>query len=151
MPVSNRWYSMAARLLAGACCLALAAAGCGGPAGPKLVPVVGRVTTADGKPVKAGGLSFRPDKAKGNANLHEPYGTIDADGNFKLFTNKQEGAPVGWYKVAIFAGEPVEVGNLSGQARWFANPKYASVDSSGLTMEVVQNPGAGAYDFRLDK
>lgn len=149
MPVPQCMGSTA-RLVAGACCLALAVAGCGGPTGPSLVPVVGRVTV-NGQPVKAGTLSFRPDKAKGNASEHEPYGTIGADGNFKLFTNKLEGAPAGWYKVAIMAGEPVEVGNMSGQARWFANPKYASIQSSGLAVEVVANPKSGAYDFQLEK
>jgi hypothetical protein len=144
------WGRRSARLVAGACCLALCLAGCGDPAGPKLVPVVGKVTV-DGQPVKAGTLSFRPDKSKGNTSLHEPYGEIDAAGNFKLFTNRKEGAPVGWYRVAVMAAEPVDVGNLSGQARWFANPKYASVDTSGLAVEVVEKPAAGAYDFRLTK
>jgi hypothetical protein len=130
--------------------MALGLAACGGPSDPKLVPVAGRVTV-DGQPVKAGTLSFRPDKSKGNNGSHEPYGEIDAAGNYKLFTNRKEGAPAGWYRVAVMAAEPVDVGNLSGQARWFANPKYASVETSGLTVEVVEAPPAGAYDFRLTK
>src|SRR5439155_21177508 len=124
--------------------------GCGASSGPKLVSVVGKVTV-DGQPVKAGGLSFRPDKSKGNTSLHEPAGDIDAEGNYKLFTNGREGAPVGWYRVAVFAGEPVDVGNLSGQARWFANPKYARVETSGLTVEVLEKAAPGAYDFKLTK
>src|SRR5262245_8619033 len=143
MRFPNHWRRRSSRLAAGACCLALALAGCG-DAGPRLVPVAGRVTV-DGQPVKAGTLSFRPDKAKGNTSLHEPYGEIDAAGNYKLFTNQKEGAPAGWYRVAVMAAEPVDVGNLSGQARWFANPKYASVDTSGLTVEVTEKPAAGAY------
>jgi hypothetical protein len=141
---------MSARLVAGACCLALGLAGCSDSSGPKLVPVVGHVTV-DGQPVKAGTLSFRPDKSKGNTGLHEPYGEIDAAGNYKLFTNRKEGAPVGWYRVAVMAAEPVEVGNLSGKARYFANPKYGTVETSGLAVEVVENPAEGAYDFRLAK
>jgi hypothetical protein len=129
--------------------LAVGSAGCGDPTDiGRTVPVVGKVT-ANGKPVKAGSVSFRPDKSKGNTSAHEPYGEIDADGNYKLRTGKKEGAPVGWYRVAVFAGEPVEVGNLSGQAKWYANPKYAAAESSGLTIEVVEQPAPGAYDLKL--
>ena len=112
--------------------------------------MVGKVT-ADGEPVKAGTVSFRPDKSKGNTTVHEPFGEIDSQGNYKLFTGKKEGAPVGWYRVAVFAGEPVEVGNLSGQAKWYANPKYASADTSELAVEVVEGPAPGAYDLKLTK
>src|SRR5438874_10922837 len=117
MQCRGRRGRASARLVAGACCLALGLTGCGDSSGPKLVPVAGRVTVS-GQPVKAGTLSFRPDKSKGNHALHEPYGEIDAAGNYKLFTNRQEGAPAGWYRVAVMAAEPVDVGNLSGQARW---------------------------------
>jgi hypothetical protein len=129
--------------------LAVGSAGCGDPSDVgRMVPVVGKVT-ASGKPVKAGSVSFRPDKSKGNTSAHEPYGEIDADGNYKLYTGKKEGAPAGWYRVAVFAGEPVEAGNRSGQAKWYANPKYAAAESSGLTIEVVEQPAPGAYDLKL--
>src|SRR5262245_47804404 len=112
----HRWVGMLSLILAAAC-LVLGSAGCRDPHGVgKTVPVVGKVT-AGGEPVKAGTISFRPDKSKGNTSEHEPYGTIDAEGNYKLFTGKKEGASVGWYRVGVFAGEPVEVGNLSGQAK----------------------------------
>lgn len=125
--------------------------GCGDNSGiGKTYPVVGKVSV-DGKPVPAGTLSFRPDKAKGNKNLHEPFGQIDASGNYKMFTLKKEGVPPGWYRVAVNASEPVEVGNMSGAARWFANPKFATADMSGLSVEVVENPAPGAYDFKLTK
>ena len=146
----HRQAGLASLVLAGAC-FALGTAGCGDPYGVgRTVPVVGKVT-ADGEPVKAGTVSFRPDKSKGNTTVHEPYGEIDSQGNFKLFTGKKEGAPVGWYRVAVFAGEPVEVGNLSGQAKWYANPKYASADTSELAVEVVEGPAPGAYDLKLTK
>src|SRR5262249_47603539 len=107
-----------ALVLAGAW-LALGSAGCGDPSGVgRTVPVAGKVTV-DGRPVKAGTVSFRPDKSKGNTNAHEPYGEIDSEGNYTLFTGTKKGAPVGWYRVAVMAAEPVDVGNLSGQARWF--------------------------------
>jgi hypothetical protein len=136
-------------VLIGAC--VLGSVGCGDSSGiGKTVPVVGRVTVGN-QPVKAGTVSFRPDKSKGNTTAHEPFGEIDSNGNYKLFTGRQEGAPVGWYRVAVMASEPVDPGNLSGQARWFANPKYASVETSGLALEVVETPAAGAYDLKLTK
>jgi hypothetical protein len=146
----QRQAGLASFVLAGAC-MVPGPAGCGDPYGVgPTVPVVGKVTVG-GQPVKAGTISFRPDKSKGNTSVHEPYGEIDAEGNYKLFTGKKAGVPVGWYRVAVFAGEPVEVGNLSGQAKWYANPKYASADTSGLTIEVVAKPEAGAYDLKLTK
>ena len=146
----HRQAGLASLVLAGAC-FALGTAGCGDPYGVgRTVPVVGKVT-ADGQPVKAGTISLRPDKSKGNTTVHEPYGEIDPQGSYKLFTGKKEGAPPGWYRVAVFAGEPVEVGNLSGQAKWYANPKYASAETSGLAIEVVETPAPGAYDFKLTK
>jgi hypothetical protein len=148
--LSHRQAGFASLFLAGVC-FALVSAGCGDPYGVgPTVPVVGKVTV-DGQPVKAGTISFRPDKSKGNTSVHEPYGEIDSEGNYKLFTGKKAGAPVGWYRVAVFAGEPVEVGNLSGQAKWYANPKYASADTSALTIEVVATPAPGAYDLKLSK
>jgi hypothetical protein len=149
-----RWFhrqaGLASLVLAGIC-VALGLAGCGDPYDVgATVPVVGKVT-ADGQPVKAGTVSFRPDKSKGNTTVHEPYGEIDAQGNYKLYTGKKTGAPVGWYRVAVFAGEPVEVGNLSGQAKWYANPKYATADTSELALEVVATPAPGAYDLKLSK
>src|SRR5262249_50069993 len=89
----HRQAGLASLVLAGAC-FALGSAGCGDPSGVgTTVPVVGKVT-ADGQPVKAGTVSFRPDKSKGNTTVHEPFGEIDSQGNYKLFTGKKEGAPV---------------------------------------------------------
>jgi hypothetical protein len=154
MILFHRRAGTSALFLACVCSFPFATAGCGDSSGiGKTVPVVGKVTV-DGNPVKAGTVSFRPDRTRGNLLAHEPSGEIDAEGNYKLFTGnkgEKEGAPVGWYRVAIMAGEPVDVGNLSGQARWFANPKYATIETSGLTVEVVESPAPGAYDFKLTR
>src|SRR5262245_43597964 len=91
----HRRVGVAPLVLAGAW-LALGPAGCGDPSGVgRTVPVVGKVTVA-GRPVKAGTVSFRPDKSKGNTAAHEPYGEIDSEGNYKLFTGTKKAAPVGW-------------------------------------------------------
>ena len=88
MNVTSRrpgWY-LAALLLGG---VVFALAGCT-KSGENLAPVAGKVTV-DGKPLKSGTVSFRPDKAKGNNSAHQPNGTVDAEGNYSYMANK--GAP----------------------------------------------------------
>src|SRR5262249_13520830 len=96
-------------------CLVLLLAGCCawgdgcGVSGRRMGPVAGKVRV-DGKPLTTGSVSFRPDKAKGNTSTYEPAGDIDADGNYKLYTPvradaPKEGAPPGWYRVAVISAE----------------------------------------------
>jgi hypothetical protein len=125
--------------------------GCGKPAAiPKLVPVVGNVYL-DGKPLAGGTVSFRPDAAKGNSVKHEPAGEIDDQGNYTLFTAGKEGAPPGWYKVAVVANEPPDAQSADpyapGKSRIPAH--YRNIATSDLIIEVVEKPDANAYDLPL--
>src|SRR5262249_14047953 len=86
----------------GLCVWALA--GCGDGSGLKVVPVAGKLTI-DGQPLTTGSISFRPDAARGNRSQHHPTGTIDEEGRYQLFTAGKKGAPLGWYKVMVFAQE----------------------------------------------
>lgn len=133
-----------------ACCAALCAAvlaGCRDDSGVgKTVPVVG-VVSVDNKPVPAGSVSFRPDKAKGNESRHEPAGDIDAQGRYKLYTAGKEGAPPGWYKVAVISAEP----DAYPPKKLYAPPKYGDIATSGLSVEVVEGAPPGAYDLKLSK
>ena len=92
-------------------------AGCGDtiPASGEMVEVKGTVTLADGKPLKAGMIHFKPDGSGGRDDL----GVIK-DG---AFTTKMY---VGKYKVAI------DVDNT----RPGVPAKFTKYDSSGLTAEV---------------
>jgi hypothetical protein len=133
-------------LLCGGCTWVLT--GCGGDA-VKLVPVVGRITV-DGTPLTTGSVSFRPDKAKGNASPHEPAGDIDAQGNYKLYTalkadTPKAGAPPGWYKVAVISAEP----GVYPPRKFFIDPKYGNIRTSPLSVEVTEGAAPGAYDFKL--
>ena len=135
-------------LLAGCC--AWGAAGCG-DATPKLVPVAGKVTV-DGTPLTGGTVSFRPDKAKGNTSPYEPAAVIDAQGNYKMYTPirsdaPKEGAPPGWYKVAVISADPTAYP----PRKYFTNPKYGDVKTSGLSFEVAEGKPPGAYDLSLSK
>src|SRR5262245_40091564 len=91
------------------CGAALVVAGCGGDS-DKLAPVVGKVTV-DGKPLKSGTVSFRPDASKGNSSQHQPNGEIDAEGNYEMLVPPaKKGAPPGWYKVVVMAYDDPQPG-----------------------------------------
>jgi len=127
--------------------------GCGGKNEPT-APVKGLVTI-DGKPLVGGTVAFEPDRQKGNMSKHEFRAPIDpahpgvyelqSDGNG---ASPGDGVSLGWYRVAIFAIQPSE-----GMTRpvWLADPKYSNVETSGLAVQVVANPGKGAYDFDLKR
>ena len=116
------------------------------------VPVAGKVTFKDGKPLPRGTVIFAPDGAKGNASLHEPRGTIDGAGNYKLMTTpEREGASPGWYTVTIIAQEPYDESKSSWDPPWLINRKYGSRQTSGLAVEVTEKAEPGQYDFQVSK
>jgi hypothetical protein len=134
--------------------LALTVLGCGSP-GEKLVKVTGKVTV-DGRPWNTGHVGFFPDASRGNVDQIAPVGRIAADGSYELLTSGKPGAPLGWYKVVIWATEdPQAAGNPWGKdgklkpVRWLINAKYTSKDTTSLEVEVVDNPAPGQYDLRL--
>jgi len=138
--------------------LTLAATGCDDEVG-KRYPVSGRVLL-NGVPLqgKVGSVLFKPDAAKGNTSTFEAVGEIDAEGNYTLFTKGKKGAPRGWYKVVIAAGEPGQMNAANRTAGKPRNapppvisPRYAQEATSGLTVEVVADPAADAYDLQLTK
>lgn len=132
--------------------LGLTLAGCGKGAGDgeKLVPVAGKVTL-NGKPLGTGAVTFQPDTAKGNTTRHIPVGQLDAAGNYKLMSATTEGAPPGWYKVTVTAQEPMDSKNPYAPPKHLINPRFGDVRTSGLAVQVVENPAPGAYDFNVTK
>jgi hypothetical protein len=143
----NRWRVRVGAFAAVLLGLLAALGGCG-PSGPKLYPVRGKVTLKDGTPVKYGHIILHADARKGNATQEVSQGTI-RDGEYTVMTGTREGAPPGAYRVSIEAADEVDENNPY-FTKWFADEKYVSPDTSKLTMEVVENPGAGRYDFQLD-
>jgi hypothetical protein len=132
--------------------LGITFAGCGKGAedGEKLTTVLGKVTVS-GKPLGTGAVTFHPDTAKGNNTPHIPTGPLDAQGNYKLMSATREGAPPGWYKVTVSAQEPVNEKNPYALPKHLINPRFANVQTSGLAVQVVENPAPGAYDFKVTK
>jgi hypothetical protein len=127
--------------------IVFAVAGCG-KEGEKLAPVVGKVMV-DGKPLRTGTVSFRPDASKGNSSPHQPNGAIDAEGNFELLVPPaRKGAPPGWYKVVVYAFDDPWPGK---PLKSFINMKYSDEKTTPLRIEVVANPESGRYDLKLSR
>jgi hypothetical protein len=128
--------------------------GCG-DAGEKLVPVTGKVTL-NGQPWTIGSVGFFPHGARGNSKEIAAVGVIAKDGSYELSISGKSGAPLGWYKVVIWAPED---GNVAGNPwgmdgklkpmRWLVNPRYTNKDTTNLEVEVVDRPSPGQYDLDL--
>jgi hypothetical protein len=143
------------------CCIAIlmggltwTTLGCG-TSREKLVPVAGKVTL-NGQPWNIGVIGFFPNVAKGNGNEIAAVGAIASDGSYQLFTSGKPGAPLGWYKVVIWATQdPNAAGNPWGMdgklkpVRWLVNSKYTNKDTTNLEVEVVDRPSPGQYDLHL--
>jgi len=124
--------------------------------------VTGKVTL-DNQPLTVGTVTFRPDESKGNTSKAIPSGTIDASGNYKLFTDGKEGAPLGHYKVGVSTQGMAAGGMQPGGDLGVSDPtkalktgspvntKFQNPDTSGISIEVVEKPGADAYDLKVTK
>lgn len=129
-------------------CTLVALAGCGA-SGPKLYEVRGAVTY-DGRPLTTGTVSLRADR--NNETRHQPTGLIDARGNYRIYTTEKPGAPSGWYRVVVFATEPlVDSGKVSpGLPKSIIPVRYNNASTSPFEFEVKAQPTAGEYDLKLE-
>jgi len=129
---------------------ALMLPGCqGGGDNRKVVPVQGKVM-ADGTPMKVGTVTFMPDKDKGNTATASASGMIQADGTYKLTFEGKDGAPLGWYNVGVSPhGMGADPANSPKEA--IVNSKYQMPGTSGISIQVVESPAAGAYDINVTK
>ena len=110
--------------------------------------VTGKVLV-DGQPLTIGTVVFTPDAAKGNTSMHEPRGKLDANGVFHVFQTKDGGAvSPGWYKISIRAQRLKDPTDRYSQMSVIPT-KFASPETSGLTLEVVDHPAPVAYDITL--
>jgi hypothetical protein len=113
-----------------------------------MVPVEGKVMFG-GKALTKGSVVLYPDKTRGNATKHEPRADIDADGHYKVFTHPHEGAPPGWYKVAVIATEMSDPKNPYSLPRWLIPEKFGNPEQSQLFLGVKKDAPPGAYDLAL--
>jgi len=133
-----------------ACLIAIVAVGCGGPKGPLVVPVEGRVTFA-GQPVTGGEIFSVPDVSKG-ADGPMSVGELRGDGSYALRgPGGRVGAVVGSHRIYLAmpgraAPTPTIVvdGAVIQQDEATVSPprglpdRLFSPDSSGLTADVIE-------------
>ena len=120
----------------------------------KLQPVKGKIIFS-GKSIDTGNwrsVTLQPDASQGNTSPHEPRGQIDKDGNFEVFIANRAGSPPGHYKVAVRIMEsPVNnTREMYNPPKWLIDEKYGDTETSGLTLNVVEKPAAGAHDLTID-
>jgi hypothetical protein len=139
-------YLLAVRLLLSVAVLALLVGLAGCAPAERLVPASGKVTVKNQLLPAGIMVVFHPNTQKGNTTSLEPRGQLDAQGVYRLQSGDREGAPSGWYRVAVFAIKPTQEMR---PPEWLANPRYADPKTSGLEVQVVENPAPGAYDFAL--
>jgi hypothetical protein len=112
------------------CCAAMllaSAPGCGSSSAAKTSAVKGKVTTADGAPVKGASVAFGGTGSK----AFQSTGSTGDDGSYTLSTfAENDGAPEGNYSVAI-SGE---------------NGPLTIVDGD---TKVTVKPGANTFDFKV--
>jgi hypothetical protein len=155
-PLSHRPRAARALFSLAVCTAAAVGAGCTGDSGPALYPVAGTVSL-QGKTLRSGTVSFRPDAARGNQTRHLPHGTIGADGRYELQTGRRKGAPPGWYKILVFADNlsadfpPRKKGGTAEPVRSLVHARYLDAQRTDLAVKVVAEPEAGAYDLNLKK
>jgi hypothetical protein len=151
-----RYQSRLSRLTLAAA-LAVLLSGCGKDEIGTVYPVSGRVLrNQEPIRVQSGYVVLKPDTANGNETTFEPSGTIDADGNYVIYTRRRKGAPPGWYKVVITAtGETPKPTKGRSTSRPVPKPvlpaKYGQAKTTPLSIEVVGNPSEGAYDLDVTK
>lgn len=138
MPFAARWFAVSSIMVLAGC----------GASGESMVPVEGQVAF-EGKALTKGTVIFKPDAAKGNTSPHEPHGTIGANGHYKIITHPREGAPAGWYKVAVVSTEPSDPKNPYSVPRSLIPERFGKVEESGLAVEVRSGAPKEAYDLDL--
>jgi hypothetical protein len=133
------------------CAVLLSAAGCGGSAGPKLVPVSG-VVTIDGEPFPKANVAFHPDVSKGNKfPQYIPAGAADESGKYELVTTARKGAPEGWYKVVVIAPSPPPGAEAPKVGPPPFDRKFTELEQTDLSIEVKAGAPPGSYDLDLTK
>jgi hypothetical protein len=130
----------------------LVALGCGsGGTKLNLVPASGKITL-DGAPMATGIVTFLPEDSN---QKFSPTGIIE-NGTYKLTTDGKDGAPVGKYKVGVSPhsmgmGADAKMPEPGKQPKVSLNNKFMNPTTSGIVIEIVESPAAGAYDVKVTK
>ena len=140
-----RWVAVCFFLLA----TGVVGNGCSGGSNLERTVAARGVLTHQGQPLANYALTLQPVEGQRGA-----VGETDEQGHFTLGTNSQgDGAPPGKHRVGIAylgppASRPDGQNNFTPpQPKVKLAPKYASPETSGLTIEV---PSSGSSDLKID-
>jgi hypothetical protein len=123
--------------------------GCGGSGRPSLVKVTGTVTL-DGNPLEGAMVAMKLVTDEKSKYQRPSSATTDAQGKFTPQTyGKDDGLPVGKYKVGIQKKEPVgglpknydpeNPDAVNMKYKWITPMAVSQVDSSGIEVEVTSS------------
>lgn len=116
-----------------------------GGCGPSNMNIHGKVTFADGQPLKKGIVCFESDKVFAR-------GEIDTEGNYTLGSLKEnDGLPAGTYRVYINGAHASEGIDANGMPieKPLISSKYASVTETDLSCTVDKN--TNRFDIVVEK
>ena len=119
---------------------ALAAAGCGRPAGPAAGAAVRGTVFFAGRPLAGGVVVFAPDHDKGGRG-RPVAAPVGPDGAFRVAADGSSGVPAGWYRVAL--ADPPD-GAAAGFPAALRRP-----DRAGLERE-VKSGRENVFHFRVE-
>jgi hypothetical protein len=115
--------------------------GCGG----QTVPIDGRVKFKDGSDISV--LQGHKVNMQPEGGGARSYGTIEADGTFKISTfGNNDGAVPGKHQVTVTPPQPEPD---KPPPKPVIPPKYSTFETSGLAVEVKS--GQGAADLELER
>src|SRR5437868_7064181 len=113
-------------------------AGCSRNAADGVYPVSGTVRY-NGRPVANAQVTFHPVN-EANPKAVRPVGKVDDQGRFTLTSFKEkDGAPAGEYRVTVvwYLARPARLGSDETVSANYLPPKYASVETSELSVNVT--------------
>ncbi len=130
--------------------LLVTAAGCGS-SGPQPVRVQGKITLDGGNWPKQGVIYFTPLTPAPGFPSRPGTGKFGADGQFVVTTlGKGDGLYPGKYGAAVECWDiPPSMDAKSPPPRGFADPKFASAQSSGLLLDVPTGSDPIHVDFNV--
>jgi hypothetical protein len=126
-------------------------AGCGGPKGPEIVAVRGKVTYAGGAWPKEGRITFAPIKPAQGFPAMPGTAVFQADGSYVVASGLREGLVPGKYRICVSCWKVEPEDNQKGVN--YVAEKFAAPATSPLELEIA--PGAGTvtwdHDFPAEK
>lgn len=113
---------------------------------PDVIPVTGKVHLG-ADVITSGQVTFIPMDEGASGDLST--GSINSNGEYKIFTNQKHGAPAGKYKVTV---TPPMTATTDGKPPTFPyHPRFGDASKTTLQVEVKPDAPPGYYNLLLAK